>query len=408
MHEPGHLRELNDSGRASWCARIARCLAAACQIYGKSPNLTLEGNEHTTELTGVDWTGFPVRVAACSSSRHQALRLLDWTGASGDEGRRRLQEEYLEWRVVRDEAGALCRLEFTTELADYWRELAAHVPARVLQLVADFAGEASVAPAEVYGALDPFAEETTPRQREEAFAETMLGPNATSRYNSGQSAICCMVQPSNSLEALVAMMVAAARARLTKDRVSGAVRPMTADEAIPLMQGAAVTGRGSDPVLVERLGRLAYEGRLIAVDAPLGVYIQGVEHARLRMPNGTPVPGEWFVASRGLGAEQTGGRSLFQRLCFEVPAEVGCSISDLTDAATEQRIRFGGQIAEMVQLALFVRTSRPALVAIEEAPHRARPTEQAEGCAQVRETLDAYRAAGDDEIGPAPTPHGEP
>jgi hypothetical protein len=46
---------------------------------------------------------------------------LDWT-PSGEEGRiRRLQEEYVEWRVVRDDVG-IRRVELTTELSDYWRQ----------------------------------------------------------------------------------------------------------------------------------------------------------------------------------------------------------------------------------------------------------------------------------------------
>jgi hypothetical protein len=46
---------------------------------------------------------------------------LDWT-PSGEEGRiRRLQEEYVEWRVVRDDVG-IRRVKLTTELSDYSRQ----------------------------------------------------------------------------------------------------------------------------------------------------------------------------------------------------------------------------------------------------------------------------------------------
>ncbi len=47
---------------------------------------------------------------------------------------RGLQEEYLEWRVVRGEDDTLVRVELTTELRDFWRVLAAHDPDRALDV----------------------------------------------------------------------------------------------------------------------------------------------------------------------------------------------------------------------------------------------------------------------------------
>jgi hypothetical protein len=119
---------------------------------------------------------------------------------------------------------------------------------------------------------------------------------------------------------------------------------------IPLLGGTAVAGRASDPVIVERLGRLAFERRLVAFDDPVGVYVQGVEHTRLRTPEGSPVPPEWFAASRGVAGRH-------QRLVLEVPAGEGFRVSDLVDAATERPIRHGAQIAELVQLRVPLRTS---------------------------------------------------
>lgn len=47
-----------------------------------------------------------------------------------------------------------------------------------------------------------------------------------------------------------------------------------------LLGAAAVGGRGSDPVLVERVGRLAFEGCRVGLADPVGVYIQAVELGR--------------------------------------------------------------------------------------------------------------------------------
>jgi hypothetical protein len=260
-----------------------------------------------------------------------------------DRGARALQEEYVEWRVVRD-GEAIRRVELTTELGDYWRIMAAHEPARAVELVTRFAGR-PVDPHELFG------DAGTPDERAEAFERTMLAQEGASPLNDGREAICCMTHPSNTLTALLALACAATTPRIVRDVLSGRLRCVTCDEAIPMLDGGAVQGRASDPVLVERLGRLAYEGRLIAFDDPVGVYVAGVEHTRLRTPSGGPVPAAWFHFSRGR-----------QRLVLRCPEESGLAVSDLVDVATEQPIRHGGQIAELVQLELRLRVSGPDAV----------------------------------------------
>jgi hypothetical protein len=300
-------------------------------------------------------------VVACLT-RADALALLDWHGPPGP---RALQEEYVEWRVVRSRK-AIRRIELTTELADYWRILAAHEPDRTLELVAAFAGRERIDPSDVYGSCDPHARGVSAGKRAHAFEATMLRTGAMSPYNDGRRAICCMVQPTNTLYALLALTCAATTPQVVRDVVSGRRRCLTCDEAIPLMSGKAMRGRTSDPVLVERLGRLAFEGRLVALDDPFGIVIAGFEHARLGTRDGDIVPAEWFAFSRGAGArESPTGRPLHQRLVLEVPPGTGLTVSDLVDSATEQPIRHGGQIADMAQIALHLRVSGPDAVPVD-------------------------------------------
>jgi hypothetical protein len=350
---------------------------------GRNPFLRAAPSAETPWRTAPDWPGFPARVAGCLT-RREALALLDWHGAAGP---RALQEEYVEWRVVRD-GEAIRRVELTTELGDYWRVLAAFAPERTLALVAGFAGRERVAPRHVYGReCDPFARGVTPAERERAFAATMLDPEGMSPYNDGTAAICCMVQPTNTLEALLAMACAATTPRIVLDVVSGRRRCLTCDEAIPLLGGTAMGGRGSDPVLVERLGRLAFEGRLVAFDDPLGVYIAGVEHGRLRAPDGAAVPREWFRLGRG-----SDGRR--QRLVLEPPRESGLAVSDLVDAATEQPIRHGGQIADLVQVVVPLRVSDGGVVdePLPDPAEVAEAEDDARDCAAVRKQHEAFAA----------------
>ena len=291
--------ELGPAGRAAWDAAIARCLPSG------HPYLLPGPDRRTPQVVAPDWTALPVRVAGCLG-RERALALLD--------ARRDLQEEYAEWRTVRAPGGKLRRVELTTELRDYWRVLVEHEPERAVDLVGELTGR--------------------------AIGRRELG--RFGRLNDGRDGICFMTHRDNDLAALAKLAAAAAMPCTAGDRRA------TANEAIRVMEGAAVAGRASDPVIVEALGRLAAERRLVALADPEGVEIAGVQHTRLRTPDGAVVPREWFAVSRGS-----------RRLVFEVPAGAGFLAGDVVDAASERPIRHGGQIAELVQLRVLFRASAP-------------------------------------------------
>ena len=398
MKEPGGLSALGEAGSARWSERVERCVRALADEQPLGEHARAAPDERTSEVTAPDWGGFPVRIARCLSHR-RAWELLDWRGERGDEGRLRAQEEYLEWRVVRDADGAIQRVELTTELADYWRVLAACEPERTLELVAEVAREDAIPPEAVYGSLDPFAAGVSADERERAFAATMLPADADgpySPYNDGRSGICCMVQPTNTLGALVALAARAAAAYVVEDEAAGGLRPASAAEVIPELDGAAQAGRSSDPVVIERLARLGFEGRYVALDDPIGVYIQGVEHARLRRRDGGPVPAKWFTLGRGVGPEAAAdGRARHRRLVLEAPPDAGIRVDDLIDVATEEPIAHGGQIADLVQLAVFVRTSPPDAVAVEPRRLASSAAPPDIGCDHVRNHYEDFRRSAE-------------
>lgn len=387
---------MGEPALADWTARIERCLRRISSIHELSASFLMRPDERTGEVTAPDWGAFPIRVARCLS-RQRALRLLDWQTERGDcEGRRRLQEEYLEWRVIRDERDRITRIEMTTELPDYWRSLAAWEPTQTLELVAELAREPSVPTEAVYGDVDPRAAGVTPHDRERAFVTTMLTRKGSSPYNDGRNGICCMIHPTNTLEALLELVARSATPYAVDDPSTGRVRFATAAEVFPLLGRAAQAGRNSDPVLVERLGRLAFEGRLVALAEPVGVYVQGVEHSRLRQPDGTDVPPEWFTLGRSAETRSSSHEPpRYRRLVFEVPRDEGFTVGDLVDAASEQSISHGGQIADLVQLAVFVRTSAPGIVP--EEPHLLPPAgaPPARGCEEVRRAYQEFRRSED-------------
>jgi hypothetical protein len=332
-----------------------------------------------------DWTGLPLRVERCLG-RAKALAVMDLAPRSDGTSGRDFQEEYLEWRAIKDPGtGRLERVEMTTELPERWRLAAAYEPEELVRAVASFAREPRVAASAVFGAYDPFAPSATAAGREQAFADTMLGPGSRSPYNDGRRAICCMAQATNTDGALATLARAASRPRLVQAGGAGRARPPTAAELIPVLGEAAQLGRSSDPILVERLARLAFEGRAVGLREPVGVWIQGTQHTRLRTPTGEPVPPEWFTLSRSTSPPSTTGAARPQRLILEVPPEEGFCVGDLVDLATEEPLRYGGQVAELIQLALTIAVADSGTAAsppesIEPGGERSDP----EGCRPLR------------------------
>ena len=84
----------------AWGERVASCVLDATNAYGIPSQLVGDRNRRATQTAITDWTAFPKRVGDCLTSSESGL-LLDWRTSKGDEGRRRFQEEYAEWRVSR-------------------------------------------------------------------------------------------------------------------------------------------------------------------------------------------------------------------------------------------------------------------------------------------------------------------
>ena len=365
MNSPGPVEELGADGQEAWTRCIASRIAEAVEQFDIDPPnrfVLSTADNRTPASTTVEWSALPPRPLTCLT-RHRALRFLDAVVA----GRvRELQEEYVEWRAVADESG-IRRVEFTSELSDYWRVLAAYEPTRTRELIASFARVPDVDLGAVYRDCDPFSPSTTPEEREASFNAAMLSVDDMSPYNDGRAAITCMAQPTNTLLALLALVLIATNPRVVKDALSGRLRCLYCDESIPLCQNAAQIGRASDPLLVERLARLAYEGRFVGLQDPIGVYFQSAQSTRLRTRNGEPVSPDWFRFSRRLATNQpSDGRSRYQRVVFEPPAASSLSVSDLIDVATEEPIRYGGQIADLLQVGIALRVSDAGAVPVGE------------------------------------------
>lgn len=366
MDAPGGLTELGSSA-GEWDRRVAEALAA----LDLPPALAEASPANATELRFPDWPAVPARIRACLG-RRRADRLADARLAGdGDVGRPRFQEEYAEWRLVRDAAGRPIRFELTTELSDYWEVLAGYAPAVALERLAGFA-RTEVPPAALYGDRD----QSTPQKRIEAFRAVMLGGSKREEppgpYNNGVRAMTCLSRRDNTLGALVKLAAAAAaKPQLVIDSDSDEARFPSGSEAIPtLAENSAQDCRNSDPIVVERVVRLATEGRPIRFDDPIGIYILEVQASQLLDPDGEPLPREWFDLSRQ-GLALPDGLPRHQRLELEVPAGAGFSLAEVRAARTGKPIEHGAQIAELVQLGVYLRVGKRGTVPVAVSPRSA-------------------------------------
>lgn len=387
MRSPSDLAELGDAA-SRWAAVVESSVAEAL-AQDPTEHIAIDaGNE--TQRRVVDWPAIPQRPRRCLG-RVRADRLVGLRDTQGDIGRLEFQDEYAEWRMV-GEGDRPERFELTTELPEYWELLTAYQPRRALAVLSAFARR-TVSAHEVFGATDPELLDVDERGRR---ARRMLAPERGGRpagLNNGVYAITCLSHPTSTLDALVRLVVGSAVPVLTQDRMTSTARAATASEFIASRsQAFAQDCRGSDPVVVERIVSLACDGRHIGVDAPLGVYVLGAQAHELVTPHGDPVPPGWFRFSRGL---RRAGVSRYQRMTLEVPSGQDFTLADLRSRRTGEAIRHGAQIAELVQVGVYLRAGAPDAVAVTATPQKRKAPEcgTPSECAELRSRADAMERA---------------
>lgn len=407
MAAPGLVTDLNANLVAEWDREIAaisaRTLANAREFYGNLghvvvDHLTLNGDAALTPLPfAIDWGGTPSRYER-ALGRRRAEHVLSARTPSGQLGRI-AQEEYLEWRDVRGSSNRLVRVEMTTETIDYWGFLAAHEPLRTLELIAGFAREASVDWRDVYGTgTDPFAADTTPERRRAAFERHMLIPRGglipESPYNNGSRAITCMAAGFNTLAAAVNLAAFGAQPL----GAEGEDRPFTGSEAIAATATrAAVDCRNSDPTIYGAVVATAWNARKLAFADPAGVYIKDIRKQDVLLPDrSAPIPEEWWRLQRGGTLDFAGENfALTQRVVLEPPAGIGFTLGDCILAQSGEPLSSGADLARLVTVALYVKTSAEGTVAAQRLLY---PRVEPSNCADPSDPIYAAMRSTADEI----------
>lgn len=202
------------------------------------------GDGARPETAPVEWLAFP-RLAGASNEEIDRIRF-------------RLQEEYVEWRTERNEAGQVTRVTFTTEFSDYYEALAEVGLEALVRGIQEVIPGAEPTASELFGPnFNPAAATGEGRARQFAVWRKR------NPWNNGDKGILCLAHPSNTLPALIGLLVAC-----------GIV-----DETIPSnavcgnVGGACVPGRNSDPLVCTAAQDLARGRRAFTLADPAGIEI---------------------------------------------------------------------------------------------------------------------------------------
>ena len=269
------------------------------------------------------WQGFPKSVERA----HGEGTLASFKAAEGDFltphtqalARQQRQDEYLEWHVTRDPATQkITRVEFTCEGPEYWEFLALNAPDILLERYRTY--------------ISPNVQKT------DLFVGNQYNP--LNIWNSEKGAMH-LTQGANTLNAEINIAAAATILRIKNNQL------LTDANALIQCAGYGVASRASDPHIGDQVNQLARQGYSITLRNPIGLYIDKLDIAGFKKPDGTLV-GNYFRILRG-----TPGQAL--RAVYEVPATEQSGgqpfvVGDIKIDGTN--INFGGQIAKHITMKL--------------------------------------------------------
>jgi hypothetical protein len=290
----------------------------ACQFYNPR---TTDTDAPSAEKV-IEWPGFPKLV----QDRFPDDRRKAWqTAETGATARQDYQDEYLEWHVIRNAAGKITRVSFTSEGPEYWEFLAEHAPATLLAR---------------------YKELVDPAQKDRVKLSDLVTPGGKYRprnkWNTQHGAVH-LIQENNTLGAEIKIAADATVLRAKNGR------PVTDADALIDCGRFGAPGRFSDPLIGSSVNTLARAGYSITLRNPVALYITGFGHKGWKKPDGRPVGNYWKVV-RGTPAPGPNKPAMVLHLVYEVPASEGFVVGDIR--INNQPIEFGGQIAEFVRVGL--------------------------------------------------------
>ena len=275
----------------------------------------------------------------------------------------RQQDEYCEWFVRRDRDGRIVQVDFTTEGPEYWlflahgtkvlyRDLGEPPPVRVdgdLSLVVELYREYvhdQITEADLVWPTDVKVLRDGKWQLRHKKGEY----NPFNRWNTTHGAMH-LTHPASTLAAEIRL---AADGTVVRSRAG---RPVTDPDALMCCSGYGDPNRSSDPTIGASVNELARAGHAIALADPIGLYMSELDLDAFVGPGDADVTDAWVLDR---GAENRILRAHFGR-SQQADADVEAIL------AQGHPIRFGGQIADAIQMVLVGEAGKQA------APPRGRP-----------------------------------
>jgi hypothetical protein len=360
---PGGLSELSNSLLQIWNdhiqAQINRQFASGLgSRFFVSNADDIPGGQ---EVNGVKWAGAPAEPGFCLD-RTWAQRLSDW----GVRGRHETQNEYCEYlvRYAVDSTGRMRpkRVEFTSELREYWVLLAEYDPDALKSAAKDVLGS-TPSWSELYGHPDP--KSLSQQQRRLAFGFNTAGHGL---YQDMQQAgvpaqpsgainrenLLFMTHPINGLDDLIyVVMFGAVPYRVTE---AGVPRKALLQEIFRHFGVEHLACRNADPAAAAGPYNAVWDGRSVAFAPNLGMYLRPLNPAQFEY-DGAQIPEEWIRFSRGK-------EGMYQRLSFGPMDSDDGFLDDIfvLQGASRVKISGGFQVAELLEVGPLVVVSPPSSV----------------------------------------------
>ncbi len=300
-------------------------------------------------INAVKWSGAPAEPGFCLD-KTWALKLSDW----GLRGRHETQNEYCEYQIrfAVDRSGRMRpkRVDFTSELREYWLLLAEHDPDRLMVATHDVLGRTPTW-MDLYGHSDP--KSLSPQQRRVTFAFNAAGHgNDSGLANEGVPAqptgsvnrqnLLFMTHPINGLDDLIYVVMFGAKPYRVDD--GGVTRKALLHEVFRAFGAEHLACRNADPAAAAGAFNQVWDGRAVAFATHLGMYLRPVSPQQFECEK-RPIPEEWIRYSRG----QEG---MFQRLSFGPADDEDLFLDDISvlRGASKTKLTGGYQIAELLEV----------------------------------------------------------
>ena len=349
---PGDADQLSAPLIQAWNAEIRANYDALAEYQSRFFNL-----DPTTIAAGdevsVAWFGDPAEPTFCFDE-DVARELSDWEL----NGRHELHNEYLEYHVTYalDSNGKRRpkRVEFTTELREYWVTLAVEDPDFMRNLAAQLLG---FTPRweDLYGVSDPAI--LNKFQRKIAFTTKMAGNgNDKQLQNAGVPAqptgplntehALFMSHPINGLDDLLYIVMFGAKPY--SRQTSSGREPATKEQMFRQFGVEHLACRHADPRAATGAHDAVYLGKVVAFADPIGVYIASFGADDLRCQD-KPVPAGWTQISRG-----------HQRLVFGPSDSEALFLDDIQVIQGDARWSLAGgyDLAKRIEVGPKVRVAR--------------------------------------------------